>query len=59
MLRVQGIPTKVAVGKLLVSDPPVEHAWNKVKIGDAWLMIDPTFGNNRFTPSQYLEQHTY
>ena len=59
MLRVQGIPTKVVVGKLLVSDPPVEHAWNKVKIGDAWLMIDPTFGNSRYTPSQYLEQHTY
>jgi len=59
MLRVQGVPTQVAIGKLLISDPPLAHAWNKVKIGDKWLMIDPTFGNDRYTPAQYLEQHLY
>ena len=59
MLRAQGVPTQMAVGKLLISDPPVEHAWNKVKIGETWLMIDPTFGNGRYTPAQYVEQHIY
>lgn len=59
MLRVQGIPTKLSVGKLMISDPPVEHAWNKVQIDGIWHFFDPTFGNIRYRQAQYLEQHTY
>jgi transglutaminase-like putative cysteine protease len=58
MLRVQGIPTKLVVGKLLISDPPVEHAWNKVRMDDTWFLIDPTFGAY-YKQAQYLEQHAY
>lgn len=59
MLRVQGIPTQLVVGKLLATNPPQNHAWNKVFIGGNWLMLDPTYGASRFTQAQYIEQHTY
>lgn len=59
MLRVQDIPTQLVIGKLFTTYPPLAHAWNKVQIDGSWLMIDPTYGNMRYTQAQYVEQYTY
>lgn len=59
MLRVQGIPTQLVVGKLFTTNLPSAHAWNKVQIDGTWLMIDPTYGITRYAQAQYVEQHTY
>lgn len=59
MLRVQGIPTQLAIGDLLISDPPVTHAWNKVKIGNTWFLVDPTYDGVQYRQAQYVQRHAY
>lgn len=42
MLRVQGIPTKLAVGEVTGSMGTVSHAWNYVLIDGEYVRVDIT-----------------
>lgn len=59
MLRVQGIPTQLVIGDLIVSGSSTPHAWNKVRIGDSWILYDPTFARGQYSSSQYTQRHKY
>lgn len=58
MLRTQGIPAKVVVGR--VEPDGLLHAWNSVLLDDAWTLFDPTFGEQQKLPeSSYAEERVY
>jgi len=43
LTRAAGIPTKLALGLVLLDDKFYYHAWNEVFVGK-WVAVDPTFG---------------
>ncbi len=60
MLRVQGIPTQLVIGKLMATTPPGGgHAWNKVYINGTWLFVDATFRDQGYKQSAYIEERSY
>ncbi len=60
MLRVQGIPTQLVIGKLMATNPPgCAHAWNKVYINGTWSLVDATFRDAGFKQSDYVEERVY
>ncbi|MCL1796589.1 MAG: transglutaminase-like domain-containing protein, partial [Clostridia bacterium] len=59
MLRVQGIPTQLVIGKLLSNNSPMDHAWNKVFLDGNWLMVDPTFKIGAFRQADYVQERVY
>lgn len=59
MLRAQGIPTQLVIGKLIAVNPPVDHAWNKVFLDGTWLLLDATFRSSQYKQSDYIEERVY
>ena len=45
-----GVETVVVAGDVLSGGP---HAWNKVRVDDQWLAVDPTW-NDGGDPTRYL-----
>ena len=45
LLRAQGIPTRIAGGYVISSDPPEAHAWIEINVnGKNWVPIEPQAG---------------
>lgn len=56
MLRVQGIPTQLAIGRA----DKVYHAWNLVYQDGEWVRYDPTFkSTNAKEPKKYTVERRY
>lgn len=57
MLRVQGIPTKLAIGDLTTAGQ--YHAWNQAYIDGVWVLMDPTFINSTYSKDDYILERYY
>lgn len=57
MLRVQGIPTQLAIGDLVSQGQ--YHAWNLAYVDGQWILLDPTFSKANYTASDYAMERYY
>ena len=54
MLRVQGIPTKLIIGKASIPGGTGPHAWIEVFIGGKWVQQDPTYKASGTVATEYV-----
>jgi len=59
MLREQGIPAKLIIGKHMSSNPPMPHAWTQVYIDGNWWLMDPTLKVDALLDPDYIEMKAY
>lgn len=57
MMRVQGIPTQLVIGDLLTQNQ--YHAWNVALVDGNWVLMDATFKNSNYAPSDYAQERFY
>lgn len=57
MLRVQGIPTKLAIGDLVPTGQ--YHAWNQAYINGVWVLMDSTFYSSSYRKDDYALERFY
>jgi transglutaminase-like putative cysteine protease len=54
LAKIAGIPTRLVTGLVYVGGPDGVfgyHEWDEVWVGDRWVMIDPTFGQDIADPT--------
>jgi len=59
MLRQQGIPTKLVIGKHMSTNPPIPHAWTKVYVDGNWMIMDATLRVDAYLDPDYMELRVY
>lgn len=59
MLREQGIPAKLIIGKHMSTNPPMPHAWTQVYLDGNWRLMDPTLKVDAYMDPDYLEMRAY
>lgn len=57
MLRAQGIPTRLVIGK--VEPEGITHCWNQVYVNGTWKWMDPTMEGKGHKESDYIKEREY